>query len=241
MRVASCQLPDVRDDMVRATGFIRDFGEQADETGAGLVCFPECFLQGYFTDQESVRRLAIDVESPSFDRWLRRLRGIESALVLGLVEVSGTRFFNSAVVIRDAVVVCRYGKMNLLNGEKATFHAGDGPSIFHVNGTGVGVSICYDLNFATTVRENVAQGAQLIACPCNNMLKRATAEKLKDEHTAIRRKQAMEAGVWLLSSDVTGQRDDRISYGPTSLIRSDGVVVDQVPLMQTGMIVSDIE
>lgn len=110
-----------------------------------------------------------------------------------------------------------------------------------MNGYGVGVSICNDLNFAASVRDSVAAGARLVACPCNNMMSRAAAEKWKDEHTAIRRRRAIEAGAWILSSDVTGQRNGCISYGPTSLIRSDGVVVDQVPLMETGMIVSTID
>lgn len=241
IRVASCQLPDVRDDVVRATGIVRDFGENADEAGADLLCFPECFLQGYFADRESVQRLAIDIESPSFDRWLERVRGIEATLVLGLIEVSNTRFFNSAVVIRKGILVSRYRKIHLLDAEKAVFSAGEGSSVFRVNDTNVGVAICHDLNFAAAVNGNAGNGAQLIACPCNNMMQRATAEKLKDEHTAIRRKRAMEAGVWLLSSDVTGQREGRISYGPTSLIRHDGVVLDQVPSGETGMIVGDVE
>jgi predicted amidohydrolase len=61
------------------------------------------------------------------------------------------------------------------------------------------------------------------------------------EHTVIRSTQARKLGVWLLSSDVTGECDDRVSYGPTSLIRPDGTVVDQVPLMEEGMVVSDVE
>jgi predicted amidohydrolase len=209
--------------------------------GANLVCFPECFLQGYFTNVDAVEELAIDIESPSFDQWLGELATVEPTLVLGLIERSGPDCFNTAIVIRRGSLVCLYRKNRLLNGEKDAFRAGRELSLFTVDGVKVGLSICNDLNFATTVNDNAIAGAKIMACPCNNMMRRATAEKLKDEHTAIRRQRAIESGMWLLSSDVTGQRGGRLSYGPTSLIRPDGIVVDQVPLMEIGMIVQDVE
>jgi hypothetical protein len=49
------------------------------------------------------------------------------------------------------------------------------------------------------------------------------------------------ARVWLLSSDVTGERGGRISYGPTAVIDPRGTVVDQVPLMTTGMALAEID
>jgi hypothetical protein len=46
--------------------------------------------------------------------------------------------------------------------------------------------------------------------------------------------------VWLMSADVTGEREDHIAYGPTSAINPGGKVVAQVPLMETGMVVVEI-
>jgi hypothetical protein len=43
-----------------------------------------------------------------------------------------------------------------------------------------------------------------------------------------------------VSSDVTGERDEWISYGPTAVIDPLGVVVAQVPLLKTGMVVAEI-
>jgi predicted amidohydrolase len=36
-------------------------------SGAKLICFPECFLQGYLTDEACARRVALDLASPRFD------------------------------------------------------------------------------------------------------------------------------------------------------------------------------
>ncbi len=241
MRVASCQLPDVRDDIGRATELIREFGARAEQRGADLVCFPECFLQGYVTDAHLVSRLAIDLASPGFDDWLEETRTLEPTLVIGVIERSGTDFFNTAIVVRSGVLVCRYRKTHLLNGELGAFRAGEGSCVFEIKGHRVGLAICNDLNFARAIGDNAAAGAKLVACPCNNMLRAEIAEKLKDEHNAIRRERAKESGTWLLTSDVTGRREGRVSYGPTALIRPDGVVAAQVPSMQAGMIVQDIE
>jgi carbon-nitrogen hydrolase len=52
---------------------------------------------------------------------------------------------------------------------------------------------------------------------------------------------AVANGVWVISSDVTGERDDRISYGPTAVIDPAGNVVAQVPLLETGRVVAEIE
>lgn len=47
--------------------------------------------------------------------------------------------------------------------------------------------------------------------------------------------------MWLVSVDVTGQRDgQRIAYDPTSVINPDGNVVAQVPLLTTGIVVASI-
>ena len=131
--------------------------------------------------------------------------------------------------------------MNLLKNEKQIFQPGTETPIFNIKGTLVGIRICHDLNFSQAIAATAKAGAQLIVCPSNNILNRETAEKWKDQHMVIRCKRAQEAGVWILSSDVTGYRDGCVSFGPTSLISPLGDIIDQVPLMQTGMIICDIE
>lgn len=72
------------------------------------------------------------------------------------------------------------------------------------------------------------------------MMRYETAEKYKHLHHSMRIERVEENHVWFLSSDVTGEHNGRISYGPTSAINPEGEVVAQVPLMQTGMIIVEI-
>ena len=113
--------------------------------------------------------------------------------------------------------------------------------MFALSGQKVGLNICFDLNFPTATQAVTDQGAGVLLCPCNNMMPLAKAEKYKPLHNAIRAERCREAHVWMVSADVTGSRDGRISYGPTAALNPCGEVVDQVPLMTEGMIVVDIE
>ena len=241
MKVAACQLPDIRDDIDQSLALLHTFACAAGERGADLVCFPECFLQGYFTDADSAERLAVDLESAEFSSILEGLRDLSPTLVMGLIERRGPVLFNTAVVIERGALVCTYRKANLLSSERAVFQAGTEYPIFRVKRVNVGINICYDLNFSTTVNNTASAGAQLIVCPSNNMLDRKSAQAWKYRHIEIRSLRASEAGVWLVSADVTGECEGRISYGPTALIDPNGSVVDHVPLMQIGMVMGEIQ
>lgn len=104
-----------------------------------------------------------------------------------------------------------------------------------------GINICYDTHFAQAAALVAAQGAQLLLVPAQHMMRRAAADHWKDLHHAMRAERARETGMWLVSADVTGERDElRVGFGPTSVINSRADIVVRVPLMTTGMVVADI-
>jgi predicted amidohydrolase len=239
MKVAACQVPDVRNDAERASMLLEGYATDAQRQGARLVTFPECFLQGYDVSADYVAKVALDLSSGEFAGILRRLVGLETVIVLGLIEKDARGFYNTAVVLERGMLVARYRKTHLIGGEQAIFEPGSEYPVFDVDDVKVGINICYDLRFAESAEAAVRAGAELLACPCNNMLRLPTAEQWKHRHNEIRCQRAREAGVWILSSDVTGERDGRISYGPTALIDPSGAVVAQVPVMTAGMLVAE--
>lgn len=241
MKVAACQLPDIRDDLRRTVSLVKSYTIEAKLRGAGLVCFPECFLQGYDVRMAHVARAAIDLTSTEFAHILRNLEACEPIIVVGLIERSGTKYHNSAVAIERGKVVALYRKTHLLNGELSVFEAGTDYPVFGAEGAKVGINICYDLNFPEAVKAVAHAGAQLVACPCNNMMRCTTADEWKLRHNEIRANRAREAGVWLMSSDVTGELEDRICYGPTAVIDPHGSLIGRVPLMTTGIVCAEIE
>jgi predicted amidohydrolase len=240
MKVAACQLPDVRNDVPQALSLIKKYTADAQRSGANLICFPECFLQGYDLRAENVAEVAIDLNSGEFAHLLRELERLDPVIVIGLIEWDAGAFYNTAVAIERRQLLARYRKIHLLTREQSIFEHGNDSPIFDIAGTKVGINICHDLNVAESVASAAAAGAELLVCPCNNMLPRKTAEEWKLRHHDIRSRRAREQSLWLVSSDVTGERDDGVSYGPTAVIDPNGAVIEQVPLMETGMIVAEI-
>jgi 5-aminopentanamidase len=239
MKVAACQVPDIQENTEGSLAWIEKFAKEAEAKRADIVCFPECFLQGYLTDESLVKKYALGLDSQDFSDILKRLAKFKPMLVVGLIEKVWERFFNTAVVIKNGQVMGKYRKTHLLDGEQI-FTAGSSYPVFEIGRSKFGINICYDMQFPEATTEVAKQGATLIICPANNMMNRGTAEKYKHLHHEMRSQRAKEAGVWIVSADVTGKTEERIAYGPTSVLDPKGEVVAQVPLLETGMIVVNI-
>lgn len=239
VRIAAAQVVEIREDSAAALKCLAEVAAQAENEGASLLCFPEGFLQGYLTDEALARQNALDLASPDFEAVLNRLPKTGPMIVLGLIEMEEGRLFNTAIVVDRGVLVGRYRKAHLLGGEQI-FDAGSDSPVFEVEGLRFGINICYDTNFPEVARKLADLGASLIVCPANNMSRRETAEALKDQHNSVRGERCRETGVWLVSADVIGERDGRISLGPTAVLDPTGAVVAQLPLEQPGLLVFDI-
>jgi predicted amidohydrolase len=238
-RVAAAQTPEFREDVAAALAYAAEQVAEAEARGAALICFPEGFLQGYLTEPEAARRHALDLASPAFAAVLDRFRKFEAVVVMGLIEREGERLFNTAAVLRRGALLGRYRKAHLLAGERV-FEAGRDSPVFQAGRLSFGINICYDTNFPRASRQAAEGGARLLVCPANNMLRRETALAWKDRHNPIRGERCRETGLWLLSADVTGERDGRIAWGPTAVLDPTGAVAAQLPLDAPGLLVFDL-
>ncbi len=179
------------------------------------------------------------VSSDLFTEILKQLAELPPLLVIGMIEKEGEKLYITAVVVKQGQLLGCYRKTKLAPFE-SVFELGEQAPIFEVEGLRFGVNICYDLNFSECSAAIANQDAHLMVCPCYNMLSYGNAEKWKFKHNTIRAERTVETGLWLISSDVTGERDGQISYGPTALIDPHGKIVAQVPLLEEGMIVQEI-
>lgn len=238
-KIGACQVPDVREDVDGALAWIERYAAEAQSQGIELLCFPECFLQGYLREGEQARRHALDLTSPAFAAVLERLARWKPALVFGLIEVQRGALFNTAVVVERGCLLGSYRKTHIHAGE-TLFQPGSSYPTFEVGRLRFGINICYDTQFAQAAAAVAAQGAQAMLCPCNNMLRRRVAEQWQDRHHQIRAERAKETRLWIISSDVTGERDDRVGLAPTSVIDPGGKQVARVPLRAVGMVVAEI-
>lgn len=238
VRIGACQTSEIIGDVDQAVRIIWDFAGQADTAQVDLLLFPECFLQGYLVTERHVHDHAFDVASEDFAAILAELAGIRQTLVLGIIERSGDDHHNTALVISAGQVVGRYRKTFLTAGE-SLFTPGDRYPVYDCHNLRFGINICHDTQF-TEAAAVAANGARVLLVPAQNMMRRAEALCWQDQHNKIRAERARETGMWLVSADVTGQRDDsRIGLGPTCVISPTGRVLTQVPTGTTGMAILD--
>jgi predicted amidohydrolase len=240
MLIGACQTPEILGDLDAAVRVVCDFAGQADAAGVDLLLFPECFLQGYLVTDQHVRTQSLEVESPEFAAVLARLAAVRQVLVLGIIERRDHRYYNTALVIAGGHVLGGYRKTFLTSGE-AVFTPGDGYPVFDCGGVRFGINICYDTRFRQAAAAVAAAGARLLLVPAQNMMRRDRALWWQHRHNNIRVQRVHETGMWLVSADVTGERDDtRVGLGPTCVIDPAGQVVARVPSGVTGMAIAEI-
>jgi predicted amidohydrolase len=239
VRIATAQTPEYREDIDAALEYMAEVIARASEHGCRLLCFPECYLQGYLLDENKARQFAIDLLSSDFRSILLRLPVTDMAITFGLIETRAGSLFNSAVVIRNGSLVGNYRKTHLLKSE-AFFTPGTETPVFSVDGLKFGLNICFDTNFPERAELVARQGGSLIVCLSNNMMPRERAEQYRHVHNSARAERCREQGLWLVSSDIFGERDGRVSWGPTAVIDPKGRVVAQLPLGSAGLLYFDM-
>jgi predicted amidohydrolase len=233
-KIGATQLEDIQNDIPAALAAIKDSMQKADEQKIEILCFPECFLQGYTLDLQETRERALNLESSEMKVILDQLADFKAAAILGLIEEDGGDYFNTAVVIQNGKLLGKYRKVHLF---EENFKSGEEYPVFTVSGITFGINICYDARFTEGAAELAAQGAKVIFYPLNNRLPTEKAVKYRDKHTPNLIDRAKEAGCWVVSSDVVHESEDYMGYGCTAIVSPEGRVVDEVTQLQTGLIV----
>ncbi|MGV2114594.1 carbon-nitrogen hydrolase family protein [Agrobacterium salinitolerans] len=239
VRIAAAQPPEFLGNIEAAMSYAADVLAQAAQAGVQLLCFPECYLQGYLLDEETARTVALDLSSADFSAVLNQFPQSEMVIVMGMIEREASALYNSAIIVQNRSVIGRYRKAHLLRKE-SFFEAGTEATVVSINGLRFGVNICSDTRFSTAAQKIADLGGSLIVCPANNMLPRSKAMEYKDVHNSARAERCRESGLWLMSSDVTGEREDYVGWGPTAVLNPGGQVVAQLPLEQRGLLIYDM-
>lgn len=239
VRIAAAQTPEYRGRVDAALDYAAELVGQATASGVRLLCLPECYLQGYLLDPVEARKYALDLSSPEFTALIGRFPKSDVLIAMGVIELSEGDLFNTAVLIQNNAVVGRYRKAHLLKSE-SLFKAGSGSPVFELDGIKFGLNICFDTNFPEAAQSIANGGGTLLICLANNMMPRTRAEEYRLVHNAVRGERCRESGLWLISSDIYGERDDRVSWGPTAVLDPTGTVVAQLSLEQAGLLIYDL-
>ncbi len=173
---------------------LEEEGEEAAELGAGLVVFPELFLQGYtrhVTPREAMTRFR-DISS----------RHPGPAFVFGSIEEERR---NRITVWRGGRELAAYDKVHLFapNGEHERWEAGDRYVGVRVEDWTIGLLNCNDIRFPEQAR------ALTLAGRCDMLVVPAWWPWRRDDVWAtLLRARAYENGVWTIGCCVAASESE---------------------------------
>jgi predicted amidohydrolase len=234
LRVALIQTdagPDPDANVARAA----ELADAAAADGARLVALPE-YLQYRGPDagfRASARAIPGPFTAPFAE--IARRRGCW-ILAGSLAETSGDpdRPFNTSTLIGpDGEITARYRKIHLfdvavergpVDAESARVSGGSEAVIADLDGTRLGLTICYDLRFPELYRTLALAGAEILAVPSN-----FTERTGRDHWEVLLRARAIENGAWVIAPSQIGGPAGQPAYGHSMVIDPWGIVVARAP------------
>ena len=143
-----------------------------DAGGAELLVLPELYPAGFRLDTDELAELAESRES--FAAHLGAVaRTHRIAIVAGYPErgPDDTVYSSAIFVDADGTELAHYRKLHLFGDETAAFGRGHQvPPVCRWRGWGVGLALCYDIEFPELARLLADRGADLICVPAGNMV-----------------------------------------------------------------------
>ena len=173
MRLALIQnhcSPDRDENLGRALNSM----EQAKESGADMVVFPELAVDRFFPQHEewNAREIAEPIPGPTTKAIGAKAKSLSLVTVFNLYEeaVAGRYFDSSPVFDSDGMLLGVTRMVHITDypcfHEKAYYNPGDtGARVYDTAVGRVGVAICYDRHYPEYMRALGVHGAQLVAIP----------------------------------------------------------------------------
>lgn len=162
--LATLKFPETPDDSVlKAERAI----EEAADKGAGILCFPECYVPGYRLAGKQVAVADAAFLERAWSRIAASAKEKSIGVVLGTERVTDAGLMISALVIRpDGSFAGFQNKVQLDPSEEGTYVPATGRQVFQIGPLTFGISICHEgWRYPETVRWAARQGAQVVFHP----------------------------------------------------------------------------
>jgi predicted amidohydrolase len=162
--LANIRFPSTADESIALA--IRSI-DQASAEGAGIICFPECYVPGY-------RSMGKSVAPPNQEFLERAWSAIASAAAnAGIAVVLSTERLVGDALMITALVINRDGsragfqdKVQIDPSEESTYTSGSGRHIFQTGPLIFGIAICHEgWRYPETVRWAARHGAHVVFHP----------------------------------------------------------------------------
>ncbi len=239
LRVALAQINPTVGDLEGNQAKILDYMDQARQSGADLVAFPELALTGYPPEDLLLKPQFIKDNLACIQEIAARAKGITA--VLGFVDADDD-IYNAAAVLHDGSLAHVYHKVFLPNygvfDEERYFRRGMEQPTFVIAGVKVGVSVCEDIWYPTGPAAIQSQaGAQLLVninSSPYDMGKRARRERM----VATR---AVDNEVLVCYVNAVGGQDELVFDGASFVYDQTGRLVAHAKQFEEELLIADLD
>lgn len=233
--IAACQLKDISDG--GALEQIVRYAKMADKQDVDVLCFPECYLQGYTRDKQLAEQRAVKLGDATFRALLGRTAAYSTTLIVGLIERVDSVLYNTAAVLKQGELIGCYRKTHPNEG---IFEAGSEFPTFSTGEITFGINICNDANYPDAADQLLKGNPRVIFYPLNNRLPVETAEKWRDKHIQNLVDRAVQTNCWVVSADVIHEDSATVGYGFTAVVDPTGTIVTRADELTEQMVVARI-
>ena len=245
LRVACVQLAanaDVAANIERAELGVRE----AAARGARLITLPEKW--NAIGEAHVLRAAAEPIDGPTITRvraWARELDCWILAGSIVMTEPGDDRLRNVSVLIDPSGTIrASYAKLHMFDvdiagvryRESDTERGGDEIVLSDVDGTALGMTICYDLRFPELYRILALRGARIVTVPAAFTLMTG-----RDHWEVLLRARAIENQCFIVAPDIIGAHGaGKVSYGHSMIVDPWGTVIARAPDAEA-VIVADLD
>jgi predicted amidohydrolase len=140
---------------------------QAGSAGAGMICFPECYVPGYRAVGKSIPAPDPVFLERAWSTIAAAAAKADVAVVLGTERLVDRALLITALIVnRDGTFAGFQDKCQLDPSEEATYGFGSGRRVFQAGPLTFGIAICHEgWRYPETVRWAVRHGAQVVFHP----------------------------------------------------------------------------
>jgi len=219
-------------------------GQAADE-GAGMVCFPECYVPGYRGPGKAVPPPDAVFLDRAWSTIAAAAAEADIAVVLGTERVVDGGLLATALVInRDGTAAGFQDKVQIDPSEEGTYSSGSGRRVFRTGELTFGIAICHEgWRYPETVRWAARRGAQVVFHPHfheaepGGYVPSTFGDPANSFHEKAMLCRAAENTCYFASVNVASAGSPTTS----AVVRPDGTLLCCQPYGKAGLLVADLD
>lgn len=218
---------------------------RAGNEGAGIICFPECFVPGY----RGLGKRVPPPDAPFLEAAWATIGAAAAkanvAVVLGSERlVNGALFATAVVMNRDGTIAGFQDKVQLDPSEDTLYSPGSGRRVFQIGPLTFGVAICHEgWRYPETVRWAARRGAKVVFHPHFHEAEPGSywpssfADPKNSFHEKAALCRAAENTCYFAMVNVASEGSPTTS----AVVRPDGTLLSYQPYGKEGLLVADID